>query len=108
MDSLRVHVDTLFSNPTMFEFSVHSGSCILLISCLYAGDFSFSLLLLKATFLQVGQGAGIPPSKHREAPDASGSWGELLWRGGAADRTAHRATGHVAVYGRRLETETGV
>lgn len=73
-------------------------------SCLHTGDLRLSLLLLKATFLQVGQGAGIPPSEHREAADASCSRRELLWRDGAADCAAHGATGHVAVDRQGLET----
>lgn len=60
--------------------------------CLHTGDFSFPLLLLKATFLQVGQGAGIPTSKYWEASNASNSWRQLLWRHGAADGVTYRAT----------------
>lgn len=103
---------TLPSILTMFTSwtSVPRESCIRPYSCLHTGDLSLPLFLLKATFLQVGQGAGVPPSEHWEAPDASGSGRELLWRDGAADRTTYRATGYVAVHRQSLETrrDTGV
>lgn len=71
--------------------------------CLHTGDFSFPLLLLKATFLQVGQGAGIPTSKHWEASNASDSRRQLLWRHRAADGMTQRVTWYLAVHRQSLE-----
>lgn len=72
-------------------------------SCSHAGDLGLPLLLFKAPFLQVGQGAGVTASENREAPDASArGGGEILCGGGAADHAAHGATRHVAVRRDRL------
>lgn len=69
----------------------------------HAGDLGLPLLLLKAPFLQVGQGARVTASEHREAPDASAhGGGEILCGGGTADHAAHGATRQFTVRRDRL------
>ena len=64
----------------------------------HTGNLCCAIVLFKAPLFQVGEGAGIASSEHREAPNTPWCRGELLWSG-AAHPTTHRSRGNITLHG---------